>query len=175
MIDPRHVDFLVRLGADRKSHSGRTLLEHLKGTAALLEGWGCAPEVCVAGLFHSIYGTNAFRFRTLPLDARAPLVQLIGPAAERLAHLFCTCDRPAAIVAAASSGCLPDRLDGAARPVDAGTVRQLLEIECANLIEQGGGRKTLRSIVELHSLGRIVLADAVIAAACAALGEPANV
>jgi len=155
MPDPKHLDFLAHLGAGRKCHSGRSLLDHLEGTARLLMAWGSEPDVCVAGLFHSVYGTNAFHFRSLSLDDRARLIGLIGLCAEQLVYLFCTSLRPRALVAAADTGVLASRFDGTTRPVSAATLQQLLEIECANLIEQGGGRKTLASIADLHGEGRL--------------------
>ena len=45
------------LGADRVSHSGRTLTEHLHGTHALLSVWKQAEALCMAGLLHSLYAT----------------------------------------------------------------------------------------------------------------------
>jgi len=157
MPDLKHVDFLVRLGANRKSHSGRSLLDHLQGTERLLMAWDREPDVCVAGLFHSIYGTNTFHFRSLSLNERAHLIELIGPCAEQLVHLFCTSSRPRALVAAVHTGVLENRFDDTERPVSAATLQKLIEIECANLIEQGGGRKTLASIADLRNAGRLKL------------------
>ena len=55
------LDSLLKLinswGAKEVAHSGRTLLDHLFGVHNLLAEWGAAPKLCLAGLFHSIYGT----------------------------------------------------------------------------------------------------------------------
>ena len=55
-MNARHMTLLEELGAHTNSHSRRTLLDHLLGTHDLLVEWENEPDVCVAGLFHSIYG-----------------------------------------------------------------------------------------------------------------------
>lgn len=89
----RYERFLLAHGADKVRHSGRTLFDHLKGTHDLLRDWGCAEHVCVAGLFHSVYGTQHFRHETLSLEQRPLLRQLIGDQAEKLVYLFGVGDR----------------------------------------------------------------------------------
>jgi hypothetical protein len=113
MVAARYEAFL-REHTRGARHSGRAFFDHLKGTHDLLRDWGNPEYVCVAGLFHSIYGTQYFKHRCLPLNRRNELASLIGADAERLVYEFCTQDR----------NCLTDP--------------QLLEIEAANLIEQGG-------------------------------------
>ena len=87
-------------GSEQAPHSGRTLLLHLQGTHDLLKTWGNPPCVCLAGLFHSIYGTNAFRRRSLGADQRPSLRAAIGVEAEALAWIFCSIQRPRAILLA---------------------------------------------------------------------------
>lgn len=129
---------LSAAGAHRRRHSGRTLFAHLVGTYAMLARAGYAPHVCLAGLFHSIYGTNAFRHQSLPLVDRGRVRLAIGLLAERLAYLFCTIDRPGCIREALSSGRLELRArDGSVTSVDRRTIDDLAAIEVANLLEQG--------------------------------------
>ena len=59
----------------------------------LLESQGCPEDVCRAGMFHSIYGTEKFQGFTLPLGRRDEVRALIGDRAERLAYLNCAMDR----------------------------------------------------------------------------------
>jgi len=59
-----------------------------------LKSWGCDLEMCEAGLFHSIYGTELFQKFALPVERRGEVQQLIGERAERLAYLNCAMDRP---------------------------------------------------------------------------------
>jgi len=58
-----------------------------------MQAAGCDEDLCRAGLFHSIYGTEKFQGFKLPLDRRAELVELIGSRAERLAYWNCLMDR----------------------------------------------------------------------------------
>lgn len=142
-----HLALLREVGSDRVPHSGRTLLAHLRGTHDMLAAWGNPGPVCLAGLFHSIYGTNAFRHRSLSLDARPRLRFAIGERAERLAYLFCTVDRPRALVEALNRGVTDLRaVAGGDEPVDGSELRALVEIECANLIEQGSRSGALRQL-----------------------------
>ena len=86
-------DFLIALGIDKLPHSGKSYLAHLIAVKRDLQSWGCEEDVCLAGMFHSIYGTEMFQGFTLPLERREALRALIGPRAERLAYLNCAMDR----------------------------------------------------------------------------------
>ena len=95
-MDKKHremTDFLVGLGAGTVSHSTGTYLAHLIGVHRDLENWGCDLDVCRAGMFHSIYGTEAFQWFKLALDRRGEVRGLIGERAERLAYLNCAMTR----------------------------------------------------------------------------------
>jgi hypothetical protein len=89
----RLTNFLVELGIDKVGHTGKTYLAHLVGLYRLMEDRGCTEEVCRAGMFHSIYGTELFQGFTLPLGRRPEVRALIGERAERLAYLNCAMDR----------------------------------------------------------------------------------
>jgi hypothetical protein len=86
-------DFLVSLGADKVPHTNEVFLAHLIGVYRDLQTWGCDEDLCRAGLFHSIYGTERFQRFSLPLERRGDVRQLIGDRAERLAYLNCVMDR----------------------------------------------------------------------------------
>lgn len=110
----RAVDTLVKARADRRVHSDGSCLAHLIATCRILESWGCDREVCLAGLFHSVYGTSATDGALAPLAARAELAELLGSRAERLAYLNCAMDRTAfdrAVAGAAPPG-IRDRFSG---------------------------------------------------------------
>jgi hypothetical protein len=89
----RLTDFLVGLGVEQIGHTQKSYLAHLIGVYRLMEANGCSPELCRAGLFHSIYGTQLFQGFTLPLERRGELANLIGARSERLAYLNCVMDR----------------------------------------------------------------------------------
>lgn len=127
----------------RINHSGRSLFDHLMGTWALLEKRDVPEYVCLAGAFHSIYGTNIFNHQTLSVTQRSLVVEMIGEQAERLAYIFCTCDRPKTLVDAVKRGPpyqVKDYRSGETIPLSGEDMHDLLLIEVANLEEQGGGR-----------------------------------
>jgi hypothetical protein len=86
-------DFLVELGIDKVGHTNKTYLAHLVSLYRLLESEGCSTELCRAGMFHSIYGTERFQGFKLDLARRSDVRTLIGERAERLAYLNCAMDR----------------------------------------------------------------------------------
>jgi uncharacterized protein DUF6817 len=88
------VDFLRGLEIEEVPHSGKKgFLAHLVAVFHDLESWGAPQDVCRAGLFHSIYGTELFRRWSLPLDRRADIRNLIGERAECIAYVNCLMDR----------------------------------------------------------------------------------
>ena len=88
------IDFLESIGCGETMHSGRTLLEHLIGTYKILDE-GFAPlYVCDAGLFHSVYGTAYFKPKTISLDNRDIVKDIIGEEAENLVFMFCVISPP---------------------------------------------------------------------------------
>jgi hypothetical protein len=96
MRDPRFkemTDYLMQLGTKDVEHTGQGFLAHLIGVYKDLERWGCDLDVCRAGMFHSIYGTELFQNFKLPLERRSEVRELIGDRAEWLAFLNCVMDR----------------------------------------------------------------------------------
>src|SRR5688572_3861222 len=89
----QYTDFLVNLGIEKVPHTEKSYLAHLVNLYRLMEAEGCSEEMCSAGMFHSIYGTEIFQGFKLPLDSRAEVRQLIGERAERLAYLNCAMNR----------------------------------------------------------------------------------
>ena len=86
-------DFLVNLGIEQVAHTQKNYLAHLISVYKLMQAAGCDEELCRAGLFHSIYGTEKFQGFKLGLEQRAELTELIGSRAERLAYWNCLMDR----------------------------------------------------------------------------------
>jgi hypothetical protein len=89
----RMTGFLVDMGVEQIPHTHKSYLAHLIAVYRSLESHGCAEDVCRAGMFHSIYGTEKFQGFTLPLERRDEVRALIGDRAERLAYLNCAMDR----------------------------------------------------------------------------------
>jgi len=86
-------DFLVGLGIEKIPHTRKSYLGHLLSVYRLMQTEGCDEELCRAGMFHSIYGTQLFQGFKLSLEQRPELRALIGERAERLAYLNCTMKR----------------------------------------------------------------------------------
>lgn len=135
----RLTDFLVGLGVEKIDHSQKTYLGHLIAVYRLLEGQGYPEEVCRAGMFHSVYGTEKFQGFTLPLERREEVQALIGDRAERLAYLNCAMDR-ATFDRALETGTSPfrvrDRITGAEVELTAADFDDLCRVHLFDWLEQ---------------------------------------
>jgi hypothetical protein len=81
------------MGVAEIPHTHKSYLGHLIAVYRYLETQGFAQDVCRAGMFHSIYGTELFQGFKLPLERRGEVCALIGERAERIAYLNCAMDR----------------------------------------------------------------------------------
>ncbi|WP_283137724.1 DUF6817 domain-containing protein [Rhizohabitans arisaemae] len=157
MISEIAVALLRTCGADRVPHSGRTLLDHLTGTARILDSWAEPDWVVHGGLLHSVYGSPAGGRPLLTPGARPVVRSVVGPSAETLAYAFAH-RAPGAFP-------VPDspelRLgDGSTLTVDAPLRHALADVYAANLLEQlprlglahlADARPTLRSLTPFLS------------------------
>ena len=141
MVEDKYRVFLTeQLRTHEVGHSGRDFYTHLKGTHDLLRAWRNPDPICLAGLFHSIYGTWHFRHKAFPIENRHVIRDLIGEEAELLAYVFCVTERPKAFLIHASSPAtaIKDHHTGHLIRLSPAALNKLLEIEAANLLEQGG-------------------------------------
>ena len=132
-------DFLVGLGTDSVPHTGeKGFLAHLIGVHRDLESWGCERDVCRAGMFHSIYGTELFQKFCLPLDRRDEVRQLIGERAERLAFVNCVMDRSSFDQLILSRGPyrITDRVSGTIIELDEQDYHDLCIVHLCDWLEQ---------------------------------------
>jgi hypothetical protein len=134
----RLTDFLIGEGVEQIGHTGKSYLAHLIGVYRLMESRGCAVELCRAGMFHSIYGTERFQGFKLPLERRAEVRQLIGDRAERLAYLNCAMDRASFDRAVAQEGPyrITDRLTGQEVELSAEDFDDLCRVHLYDWLEQ---------------------------------------
>ena len=132
------LQILGSLGANQVEHSGRTLLHHLLGTYEILHRWGCSQAVCIAGLFHSVYGTEGFSTSLLSESDRPLLQQLLPSDSEELAFLFGATSRGSLYDALRSDGAPRLRLAHSNDWVDVERERliDLLVMDAANFCEQ---------------------------------------
>ncbi|NQZ12228.1 MAG: hypothetical protein HRT35_34180 [Algicola sp.] len=141
MIQQKHIDLLIELGTEDVQHEKGSFFDHLKGVAKLLQDWGNGEAVCLAGLFHSIYGTQNFRQQTISYERREKIAAMISDEGENLVYLFCICDRRtffANFAALATHGPLVifDEENQKNLSVDRPTLVKLMELEMANLLDQ---------------------------------------
>jgi hypothetical protein len=142
MDDPRWkqmTDFLVGLGTDDVPHTGNNFLAHLIAVYRLMEAKGCTQELCRAGMFHSIYGTQLFQTFTLPTERRPEVRSLIGERAERLAYFNCALDRPTfdeALARGTEPFRFQDRLTGETIGLERADFDDLCRIHLYDWIEQ---------------------------------------
>jgi hypothetical protein len=139
MVTAEMLKLLDTLGVNQPRPNGRTLAEHLEGTRALLARMGSTPDVCLAGLFHSIYGAEGgtARARDANLNRRDEVRGVIGPAAEELAYLYSALERRHLFGNARRDNdyTVNDLFENAEVPVPETTLRALFEIEAANFVE----------------------------------------
>ena len=133
------IAFLTEIGAATTAHPSGTLLAHLRGTHDCLARWGCAPYLCAAGLYHSVYSTDAFRTISVPLHDRARVRERIGSEAEALVHLYGTMVRRSLYdtLARGAPYRVVDRTTGADVPLrDVQQLADLMTLDVANRLEQ---------------------------------------
>lgn len=138
-------ELLARLALDAAAmpHSAGTLLDHLRGTHAILAGWAQSRAMCLAGLFHSVYATDAYPDAAFSISRRAEVQALVGGDAEALVFLFATVDRADLCRRLRRlDGLPPDGLDatnwrtGELCRIGPARLAELLLLEIANLAEQ---------------------------------------
>lgn len=135
-------DALVELGAHKVAHADEPLIGHLKHTCSLLQRMRCEPHVCVAGLFHGVYGTQALHSESMdivPEARREQVAALIGGRSERLVYCFSamryeSVGRSLRNVLRGGDPDLRSRLDDGALPVDRGEFDDLLRLKLGDVL-----------------------------------------
>lgn len=131
------IAFLKSRSAERIEHVKGTLLTHLEGTCALLLSWGSSVDLCLAGLCHTVYGTDGFPLQFLDISRRSELRRLIGPKAEEFVYFHASCDR-SHLYPQIENGSLVrfrDRFSGSIFAPDDGLFKSFLELTLANELE----------------------------------------
>lgn len=129
--------FLRSRGAERLVHPGGSLYEHLCRVSRLLSDWGADEVLQAVGLCHACYGTDGFDHAILSVANRHTLVELIGPGAEALVYLYCSCDRAAVYPLLSGNGPLVfrDRFTGCVHTLPERELRAFLEVTAANELD----------------------------------------
>jgi hypothetical protein len=132
-----HYRRLLGLGADEFPHFAGSLAPHLLRTASLLQRWGNRPALCLAGLYHAVYGTDGIRGSLVALDHRGAIAEIIGSDAEYIAYLYGACDRDAFHPRIGTSTSLQfvDRFTLSEYPIQNAALRDFCELTLANELE----------------------------------------
>ena len=134
-------DFLLGLGTEDVAHTGKSYLAHNISVYRYMKDRGCSEELCRAGLFHSIYGTELFQRFSLPVERRPEVRALIGERAERLAYANCAMDRASfdrAVTRHAGPYHVRDRLTGETIELSAEDFDDLCRVHLFDWLEQVG-------------------------------------
>jgi hypothetical protein len=134
-VDP--LSHLIALGAAGVSHVSGTLAAHLRRTGALLRSWGGRDALCLAGLYHAVYGTAGFQDKLLDVSRRQSIAEVIGPEAEAIAYLYGACDRARyhPRIGTAAQSRFADRFTGAEHTLSTAALRDFCELTVANEVE----------------------------------------
>ena len=84
------LDFIKPL-TQNIAHSNTSFYEHLYNTWCLLKQFNLSEDVCLAGLFHSIYGNEFFNANLNIPESK--VIDLIGNYANDLVKMFCIQNR----------------------------------------------------------------------------------
>ncbi|SHG61228.1 DUF6817 domain-containing protein [Massilia sp. CF038] len=82
---------LLRLGTHKVAHQDQTLLEHMIRVSEILQDMQAAPDVCLAGLFHGVYGTEGLHnddVEAIPEAKRIEVRAIVGPSIEQMIFNF---------------------------------------------------------------------------------------
>ena len=167
---------LHALGAGTFPHVNGTLERHLEGTERLLRQWGNREMVCVAGLYHAVYGTDGIEGCLTGLDTREALARVIGVEAESLVYLYGACDRERfhPRIGTPAQNAFVDRFAGREYPIGDAQLRDFCEITVANeldlaLCNQDFARRHADELLELFGRMRGAISAAAERAAFDAL------
>lgn len=120
------------------SHSGKTFFEHLFNTMIVLEERRNEDEILLAGLYHSIYGTEHFKHNNNV--SRDFVREMIGEYAESLVYEFCNMKNRY------------NKLLNNENNYNDKMYLDLVEMEIANLIEQNVNQKYEAQIFQLEQI-----------------------
>src|SRR5947199_8408129 len=74
----RALQYLQALGAAEFAHVHGALATHVRGTETLLRSWGNREPLCLAGLYHAVYGSEGLRGSLTGLSRRGAIAEVIG-------------------------------------------------------------------------------------------------
>ena len=106
-------------------HTNKTFFDHLFNTCLILEREKQRKDLCAAGLYHSVYGTEFFNFNNSVEFTRDTVKKLIGKEAEEIVFEFCSLKKDRFQIILENKKSYRKQLH-----------KDLMYLEYANLIEQ---------------------------------------
>ena len=86
-------NFFLKEGIADVPHTHKNYLAHVIAVYNDMKRFGADEDLCRAGMYHSVYGTERFQKVAIPLERREEIRQLIGDRAEKFAYWNCFMDR----------------------------------------------------------------------------------
>jgi hypothetical protein len=128
------LELLVAAGAACTPQPESAILPDLVQTYEILRGWQCSDAVCLAGLFHGVYGTTASPEPLLPLRQRQRVREVIGEQAEELVYACCAASDESLLQALlhGDPGLVEDRFRQAPLRLDAESLTALATLQLAH-------------------------------------------
>jgi hypothetical protein len=128
---------LGELGAAEFQHLNGPLISHLVGTYQNLKAWGSREELCLAGLYHAVYGTAAFNKSLISVSRRHQIAEIIGKEAENIVYYYGACDRDVLYSQIGQSAEITytNRFTGNTETLTQRMLSDLLELTLANELE----------------------------------------
>lgn len=87
----KYIDFLYKKNCQNVQHSHSNFLNHCIGVFNILKKWKQPDYLCIAGMFHNIYGNKYFN-PNLNIS-RKEIKELVGEDIENLVYRFINSDR----------------------------------------------------------------------------------
>lgn len=137
---------LQQLGAGRFAHMNGSLALHLRGTETLLRDWANREALCLAGLYHAVYGTGGIEGSLVDLDGRGAIAEVIGVEAETLAYLYGACDRETfhPRIGTRDQLLFADRFTHSEYAISESQLRDVCELTVANEVDLALGSEAFR-------------------------------
>lgn len=160
---------LVALGADTFAHVSGSLARHLVETERLLRSFGSRDALCLAGLYHAVYGTDGIRGSLAGLDRRAAIAAIVGAEAEALAYLYGACARETFHPRIGTRDQLrfADRFTRSEYPIGESALRDFCELTVANELELALASEAFRAEYAAELCAFFGRMDQLVSAECA--------
>jgi len=138
---------LQALGAGEFEHVNGSLAAHLRGTERMLREWGAGEPLCIAGLYHAVYGTDGYNPALISIAGRKGIAALIGAEAEALAYLYGACNRTVFYprIGTATQFAFADRFSNGEYNIQPEQLSQLCELIVANELELASNNAPFRA------------------------------